>query len=267
MLSGGGPLGARSRSGCCGPCSPRDIRPDLVVGCSVGALNGAAVATDPSLALVDRLEALWLDIARRSVLPSGWWPTTVQMARRGEAVHDHAGLRAVIEEVLPDGATFEDLAVPFQCVATDLDAAEEVWFSTGSPVEPILASAAVPAILPPVVIDGTRYIDGAVVNDVPVTRAVELGATTIYVLHVGGFDRPRREPKRPFDMALQAYWVARRARFRRDLAAVPPTVEVVVLPTGDPEGGRIRGFSRSAELVACAHQATGALLDGAGDPT
>jgi NTE family protein len=152
------------------------------------------------------------------------------------------------------------MVVPFQCVATDVTAAREVWFSSGSVVEPVLASAALPAMLPPVEIDGVRYIDGAVVNDVPVTRAVELGATTIYVLHVGGFDRPRPEPKRPFDMALQAYWIARRARFRRDMASLPDTVEAVLLPTGDAPAARFMDFSHSAALMSSAYQATDALL-------
>ena len=168
--------------------------------------------------MVGRLQDLWLDLEDRDVLPAGLLPTTVQLARKGVAVHGNEGLRRVIADVIPE-ANFEDLTVPFQCVATDMVAAREVWFSSGSLVEPIVASAAMPAMLPPVEIDGVRYIDGAVVNDVPVTRAVDLGATTVYVLHVGSFDRPRPEPKRPFDMALHAYWIARRARFRRDMAA------------------------------------------------
>jgi NTE family protein len=235
------------------------IQPDLVLGCSVGALNGVGVAADPSLAMVGRLQDLWLDLEDRDVLPAGLLPTTVQLARKGVSVHGNAGLRSVLEEMLPV-TEFEELKVPFQCVATDVSAAREVWFSAGSLVEPILASSALPALLPPVEIDGVRHIDGAVVNDVPVTRAVELGATTVYVLHVGGFDRPRPEPKRPFDMALHAYWIARRARFRRDMAALPSHVEAVVMPTGDAPAGRFNDFSHSAALISSAYQACDALL-------
>lgn len=258
VLSGGSNLGAL-QVGMLRALLEERIVPDVILGCSVGALNGAAVAADPTLAMVGRLQDLWLDLADRDVLPAGLLPTTVQLARKGEAAHGNEGLRRLIEDVLP-AATFDDLRVPFQCVATDIEAAREVWFSTGPLVEPILASAALPALLPPVEVDGVRYIDGAVVNDVPVTRAVELGATTVYVLHVGGFDRPRPEPKRPFDMALQAYWIARRARFRRDMAGLPPHVEAVVLPTGSAPAGRFNDFRHSAALVASAYQATSALL-------
>lgn len=212
VLSGGGNLGAL-QVGMMRALLEHDIRPDLILGCSVGALNGAAIAADPTLAMLDRVQDLWLSMEGRDVLPAGLLPTTVQLARKGAAVHTNHALRGVIDDMLGPDRTFAELTVPYQCVATDVDAAREVWFTEGPMVDPILASAALPAMLPPVEIDGVRYIDGAVVNDVPVSRAVEVGATTIYVLHVGGFDRPRRKPKRPLDMALHAYWIARRARF------------------------------------------------------
>ena len=109
-----------------------------------------------------------------------------------------------------------------------------MWLDHGSLVDAILASSAIPSVYPSVVIDGVRYRDGAIVNDVPISRAVDLGATKIYVLHVGKFDRPRLEPKRPLDVAVEAYWIARRHRFTRDLHSLPDDVEAVLLPTGAP---------------------------------
>jgi NTE family protein len=52
---------------------------------------------------------------------------------------------------------------------------------------PILASCAIPAVYPAVEIDGVRYLDGAIVDEVPMARAVELGAHTLYVLQVSAF--------------------------------------------------------------------------------
>jgi NTE family protein len=232
-----------------------------VLGCSVGALNGAAVALEPNLAMVGRLEEVWVDLEHRDLLPQGLIPATVQLARRGVALHSNAGLRALIEQVLGD-RTFADLPVPFQCVATDILAAREVWFSDGPLVEPILASAALPAVLPPVEIDGVRYMDGAVLNDVPVTRAVSLGATRIYVLHTGTFERPRPEPRRPLDIALQAYWIARRARFQRDLAQLPTDIDVIILPTGEAPVIRFNDLSQSRALIDVAYRASAAHLQG-----
>ena len=259
VLSGGGNLGAL-QVGMLRALFERRIEPDLVLGCSVGALNGAAIAHDPSLAMVGRLQDLWRGIADHDVMPAGLLPTTVQLARKGVAIHDNANLRKVIETVLPVRA-FEELDVPFQCIAVALAEGRETWFAEGPIIEPILASAALPAVYPPVEIGGVAYLDGAIVNDVPVSRAVELGADRIFVLHVGSWDRPRPEPKRPIDMAMYAYWLARRSRFQRDLAAIPPHIEVLVLPPGGTPLIRYNDFGHSDEMIATSYQATSVFLD------
>lgn len=258
VLGGGGNLGAL-QVGMLQALVDAGVEPDVVLGCSVGALNGAAYAAEPTRACLDRLERLWHRLDGRDVLPAGWLTTTVALTRRGEAVHSLAGLRTVVEEFLPV-RTFAELALPFQCVATDLAAARERWFTEGSLVDAILASSAVPAIYPPVELDGTRYVDGAVVDDVPLLRAVALGARRLYVLTVGTVDRPRPAPRRPLDAAVAAYWVARRHRFRRDLAALPPGVEAVVLPTGSPPSIRYNDFTRAGALIAAARAASAAVL-------
>lgn len=264
VLSGGGNLGA-IQVGMLRALAERRIEPDLVVGCSVGAINGAATAEDPTLAGVVRLERFWRELDGKELMPAGWLPQAVALARRGEAIHDNAGLRRLIETSI-SARHFEDLGVPFHCVATDVVGAREVWFSSGRLVEPILASAAMPAIYPSVEIDGVRYMDGGIVDDVPMTRAVELGARTIYVLQVGAFLRPRPDPRRPLDVAIQAYWIARHHRFKRDLLAVPEGIEVHVLPTGETPRMRFNDFTRSAQLMRLAHEASRSYLsDVAGD--
>jgi NTE family protein len=238
-----------------------DVRPDLIVGCSVGAINGAGLAEDPTLAGALRLERLWRALDGKELMPAGWLPNTVAIARRGEAIHENQGLRRHLEQSLT-ARTFEELAVPFQCVATDLVGVREVWFRSGPLIEPILASAALPAVYPAVEIDGVRYLDGGVVDDVPMSRAVELGARTLYVLQVGLFSRPRPEPKRPLDVAVQAYWIARHHRFKRELAAMPPGIDVHLLPTGQTPYMRYNDFTRTSELISLAYEASSAYLAG-----
>jgi hypothetical protein len=97
---------------------------------------------------------------------------------------------------------------------------------------------------------------------VPIGRAVELGAGTIYVLQVGAFSRPRPEPRRPLDVAVQSYWLARHHRFKRDLESVPPNVDVHLLPTGQTPTMRYNDFTRSAELIALAYEASDDYLSG-----
>src|SRR3954468_9556304 len=91
VLSGGGNMGAL-QVGMLRALVERDIRPDLVLGCSVGALNGAAYAADPTPAGVDRLEDLWLRLAGPDVMPaSNWLPSALNLAKRGESIHSNDG--------------------------------------------------------------------------------------------------------------------------------------------------------------------------------
>lgn len=260
VLSGGGNLGAL-QIGMMRALLEHDIRPDLIVGCSVGAINGAELAEDPTLAGALRLERLWRALDGKELMPAGWLPNSVAIARRGEAIHDNQGLRRHLEQSLT-ARTFEELAVPFQCVATDVVGVREVWFRSGPLIEPILASAALPAVYPAVEIDGVRYLDGAIVDDVPMVRAVELGARTLYVMQVGLFSRPRPEPKRPLDVAIQAYWIARHHRFKRELAAMPPDIELHLLPTGQTPYMRYNDFTRTSELISLAYEASSSYLAG-----
>jgi NTE family protein len=146
-------------------------------------------------------------------------------------------------------------------VATSIEPVGEHWFAEGPLKRSILASAALPAVFPVVEIEGVRYFDGAVVNDVPVTKAVELGARTIYVLHVGNLDRPWMQPKRPIDVAIQAYWIARKHRLSRDLASLPRRIDLVMMPRGEPRDPRFDDFSQTEELINQAYGASAAHLD------
>ncbi len=260
VLTGGGNLGA-IQVGMLRALTERGIRPDLILGCSVGALNGAAFAADPTIAGVDRLEDLWLRLAGPDVMPSGGWlPSSVQLAKKGEAIHGNEGLRELIERILRP-RTFAELKVPFQCVATRVDPPAEVWFDDGPLAEAILASAALPAVFPLVEIDGHRYTDGGVAADIPFRRADELGARRAYVLSVGTLDRRWQEVKRPVDVAIQAHWLSRRLRYDEDLAALDGRMDLVLLPYGDPPRPRYDDFSHTAELITQAHAATAAHLD------
>jgi NTE family protein len=254
VLSSGANLGA-VQVGVLRALVEHGIRPDLIVGCSIGAINGAALAEDPTMAGVARLEHVWTTTDTRTLMPRPWLPPPVALMRRGEAIHSRAGLHRLLDRVLT-ATCFSDLDTPLHCVATDVHAGAEAWFHEGPLIEALLASSAMPAMFPSVVIDGRRYLDGAVVNDVPVRRAVELGARTLYVLEVGPLSRAWSESSRPLGTAIEAYWIARRYRFQRELDALPPEVEVHLMPHGDPPRLRVNDFTRSAELIAAAHRAS-----------
>jgi len=268
VLGGGGHLGA-AEVGMLHALLEHGMRPDLIVGTSVGALHGAVVADDPSVASVQKLETAWRELASLGVLGSSWFTDATILLRTRTHMRSSDPLRRLATRFL-GAETFEELAVPFQCVAACIERSAEHWFERGPLVEAILASSAVPGIMPPVRINGEHFIDGGLVNSVPLDRAIALGAAEIFVLHVGRLDQPLSVPRRLRDVAMVAFEIARRNRFVRDLSNVPHGVSVHVLPTGDPSPLayndfaqlRYRSLRGSDRRIAWAYAATEAYLAG-----
>jgi NTE family protein len=157
--------------------------------------------------------------------------------------------------------------VRFQVCAASIERAAEHWFSSGPLVEAIMASAAVPGLLPPAEVDGEHYLDGGIVNSIPLGRAVALGADRIFVLQVGRIDRPLRPPQRPWEVARVSFEIARRHRFARELAEVPDRVEVHVLPARgtsvrDDSLLAHRDFSRVRARIDASYEASRDYLAG-----
>jgi NTE family protein len=153
------------------------------------------------------------------------------LARTGTHLQSLEEVRQRLADAFPVERV-EELAVPFQCVAASIERAAEHWFADGLLTDVVLASCAVPGILPPVAIGDEHFIDGGIVNSIPVARAVALGAKTIYVLQVGRLERPLQPPRWPWEVGLVAFEVARRHRFASDLVSLPDGVRLHVLPTG-----------------------------------
>ena len=236
VLGGGGVLGA-AEVGMLRALLEAEIRPDLVLGTSVGALNGALVAADPSLDVIGRLVSLWQSAAAsKEVYGDGAVRQVTRAVRTGTHLHSAKPLRERLHQLLGE-RRFDELAVPFQCCAASIERAAEHWFTEGRVVDAVVASAAVPGLLRPARVDGEHFIDGGIVNSIPVGRAVECGAERIFVLQVGRVDRVLRPPTKPWEVARVSFEIARRHRFHREMAALPDHVTAHVLPTG---GGSAR---------------------------
>ncbi len=233
VLGGGGHLGAHE-VGMLSALLEQEIRPDLVIGTSIGAINGAMIAADPTPTAVDRLRELWISLDRSGVFGGSLLDQVKTLARTGTHLHDNALLRQLLIEVLPV-ERIEELAVPFECVAASIEQATVHYFAEGPLAEAIMASAAVPGLLPPVEIDGEHFLDGGLVASIPLDRAINLGATTIYVLQVGRIEEPLVAPTKPWEVAMVAFEIARRHRFAESLKSLPAGLDVHVLPTGDPK--------------------------------
>ena len=242
VLGGGGHLGAYE-VGMLRALVEHGVLPDLVVGTSIGAINGVAIAASPSQDAVDRLEDAWTRLDNSDVFSGSVFSGAANLVRTRTSVHSNEPLRRMLQEMLP-AKDFADLEVPFQCVAASIERASEHWFSQGPLVPAILASCAVPGILPAVEIDGEHFLDGGIVNSIPIARAVELGATEIYVLHVGRVEQPLSAPRNPWQVGMVAFEVARRHRFARDLASLPEGVRAHVLPTGESDRARFDSLTQ-----------------------
>lgn len=229
VLGGGGVLGA-VEVGMLRALLEDGIRPDLVLGTSVGALNGAMVARQPDLGVVDRLTDLWQATAEsREVYGDRALRTVRRAVATGTHLFSSRPLRQRLEEEFGEERV-EDLPVRFQACAASIERAAEHWFDRGRLVDAVLASAAVPGLLPPARVGGEHFLDGGIVNSIPLGRAVELGATEVFVLQVGRIDRPLAPPRRPWEVARVSFEIARRHRFARELAGLPDQVTCHVLP-------------------------------------
>jgi NTE family protein len=269
VLGGGGILGA-VEVGMLRALLERGITPDLVLGTSVGALNGALVAREPRLPVIERLTDLWAETARsRDVYGDRPLRTVRRAVATGTHIYSARPLTQRLEDELGD-TTFEDLEVRLQVCAASIERSAEHWFDSGPLVPAIVASAAVPGLLPPAEVETEwgveHFLDGGIVNSIPVGRAVALGATRVFVLQVGRVDRPLSVPTRPWEVARVSFEVARRHRFTRELAEIPDDVEAHVLPAAgtsakDDSMLAFRDFSSVQRRIDASYDAALAYLD------
>lgn len=151
------------------------IVPDIIAGCSIGALVGAACATGRLAELkAFALSLTWREIARLM---------DVRLASGGlvEGAEVVAMLRG-----LGISGEIETAAVPYVAVATDLRSGREVWMREGPIETAVRASISLPGIFSPAQRDGHFLVDGGLVNPVPVSAARALGADVVIAVNLNG---------------------------------------------------------------------------------
>jgi NTE family protein len=266
VLGGGGVLGA-AEVGMARALLEAGVHPDLVCGTSVGAINGAAIAADPTPDGAHRLLSMWDQLVEDAVLDDSLIRRVTHVMRRRTSLHGNGPLRRMLHDRLPVH-TFEELAVPFECVAASVERAREHWFTRGELIEPVLASCALPGVFPPVHIGDEHFFDGGLVNSIPLERAVARGADTIWVLHVGRLEEELAPPRFLWEVAFVAFEISRRHRFHSDLERIGSDVIVHVLPTGLPQRPaatwsnlRYNDTKRIARRADLAYEATREYLE------
>ena len=233
VLSGGASLGA-IQVGMLRVLYERGIRPDLIVGTSAGALNGAFIASRPqTVRTADALGRVWRELRRNEAFPLN--PITGLLGFLG--AHDHlvpaSGLQRIVARHI-DGGRLEQLPIPLHVVAVDVITGEELLLSTGDLHRVVLASSAIPGLLAPVTHDGRTLMDGGVANNTPISHAVGLGAQRIYVLSAGHACALERPPGKALGMALHAISLLTQRRLADDIERHRDDAQLIVLPPPCP---------------------------------
>jgi NTE family protein len=181
-LSGGGARAA-SQVGTLKALTESGIAPQVVAGTSAGAINAAWFSLHPSR--LDRLEAIWLGLRGQDVFPGSRLRMLINLARHGY-VHRADSLEAYLRRHVGT-AHFEDASIPFAVVALRLSDGQRVVFDSGEVVPAVMASAAIPGVFPPYRIGDELYVDGGLVEYLPVPTLLERNATTVWALDCSAF--------------------------------------------------------------------------------
>jgi NTE family protein len=264
VLAGGASLGA-IQVGMLHALYERGIKPDVIVGTSAGALNAAFIASRPqTVATADALGQIWRELRRGQVFPLN--PLTGLLGFLGTRDHlvPQAGLRRIIANHI-ERDLLEQMPIPMHVVAVDVISGEELLLSRGPVVEAILASAAIPAVLPPVEWEGRTLIDGGVANNTPISQAVALGASRIYVLPSGHACSLEKPPTSALGMALHAVGLLTQRRLISDIERHRDDAHLIVLPPPCPLSIAPIDFAHADELIDRSLHDSALFLDGGGE--
>jgi NTE family protein len=260
VLSGGGSLGA-VQVGMLRALAERGIAPDVLVGTSAGALNAVFVAAHGmGTGSLDLLDATWAGLRRDDVFPLRAPHMALALAGARDALCAGSGLERLVRRHVGFDR-LEQAPLPVHLVTTDLLSGEEVLLSDGDVVSAVLASSAIPAVLPPVRRGDRTLVDGGLANNAAISQAIALGADRVFVLPTGYACALPAPPSRPLAVAVQALSLLVQRRLVTDVASYADRVELVVLPPLCPVRISAVDFRHAAELSRRAHESAASWLD------
>jgi len=280
VLAGGGARGAL-QVGALRALLEQGECPDVVVGTSIGAWNGACLALRPTIEGVEWLANAWLSTNTSKLLLGidpllNSPPQAVnfgrvlaalrRLASGNPSLYSDTGLRQFIDRFLK-GVTFEDMAIPLRIIAADITSSTRAIFSSGPVVPAVMASGAIPGVFPPVAIGDHVFVDGGALDNASIETALMLGARRIFVLDVGYDDASVIRPLLPSDSSARhrnpnsartssvhamvavlerTAQVMNRYQLTRALERLPRGIEIHVLRLGTNVGGGTLDFDKAA---------------------
>lgn len=179
-LSGGGARGA-AQAGVVVELIRSGLRPDFMVGTSIGAWNGAWLASHPGVDGAEALGEWWADPEVRGIFKGMWLGYAGALAWRRSAALSAERVESLLARAFAD-LRFEELSIPLTVGATDLLTADLVYFHRGPVAPAVRASSAIPTVLPPVALRDRLLVDGGVIDNFGVHEAVRRGARSIVLI-------------------------------------------------------------------------------------
>ncbi|MCF8611575.1 patatin-like phospholipase family protein [Gordonia sp. HY285] len=260
VLAGGANLGAL-QVGMLRALVERGTTPDVLIGASVGAFNAGFLAgRGVTATTVDELADVWRPLSAWKLFP----PNPIRIigaltGHRPALVGDH-GLRSLLDRHL----TFHDVAdalIPLRVVATDLLSGNEVGITAGPATEAILASSAIPGLLPPVDWNGRKLVDGGIADNAPISDAIDAAVDRIYVLPCGYPSGDVEPPTTVAETLLHTIALLIHKRLIRDVREYSADAELIVIPPPSPVTVGALDFGHADELMTRAYDSASTFLD------
>ncbi|MDQ2761826.1 MAG: patatin-like phospholipase family protein [Actinomycetota bacterium] len=261
VLSGGASLGA-VQVGMLRALYEREIVPELVVGASVGAINGAYIASHPpTVQTAYELAAIWRTLRTFQIFPPNPAPALLGLLGRLDHLISNAGLKAVLAAHFQQFERLEQMPIPLHVIATDIRDGSERRLSAGDVMAAVMASSAIPGIYPAVSFEGVDLVDGGVANNTPISDAAELGATKIYVLPTGISCELEEPPRAAIPVLIHAFTVLISQRLTEDIERFSHEAELIVLPPPCPTHVLPSDFSHAGVLIEQSYELARAALE------
>jgi len=246
----------------------RGIKPDMLVGTSAGAINSVVLAAhgldDPQI--TERMTTLWSEATAAKIYPGNLFQIGWRILSKEESIFPNRGVREMIQNALPAGAkTFADLKIPLYITSTDLTSMRLFLFGEDKRA-PLLdaatASAAVPVIHPPVAYHDLQLVDGGTVANVPISIAMDMGATQIYAINAGYDGTKQPVVDGIFELLNRTLSTLTTQSFLVDLdrATQDTNVDLHHIQVSFPEKVGFRDFSKAVAMVNRGNELTEAYL-------
>jgi NTE family protein len=257
VFAGGGSFGA-IQVGMLQSLVAHGLTADMVVGSSVGALNGAFYAGDPTVKGIERLAKIWRGLTRQDVFPMSFWTLLIFLWRRDFLI-SHDGVRKLVDDHIPFGK-LEEAPIPIHIVTTDIISGDSIVLSEGSTAEAIVASTSIPGAFSPIRYKNYFLADGAISSNTPVRVAVAKGARRLIVLPTGHACANDAPPVGAVANALHALTLLIARQLVNELENLGPDIEYYVVPPLCPLVGSPYDFSRTSDHIDRAARATDAWI-------